>query len=231
MIWFELNWIDRFFFCFFFFLDVRPVACSVSWAQSILNGQSCFNLWSHLTLQVITFICIGLYSFSSFLTFWWRLSLSLSLPNRLMLLCLFFLESSSMVAGSKSHKTVSKKQSRILHSYYTNSVRLSSDLSLTERELEWPRIMSWSLLHLSRTHSLSFVLVTRCSLSVSTSLIGMTRSYSEPARSSSAHPTISSSSPSNLSPGLNWWRWWCSRSVLENRWSMWFSSGRLQRPW
>ncbi|EGG12711.1 uncharacterized protein MELLADRAFT_32625, partial [Melampsora larici-populina 98AG31] len=27
----------------------------------------------------------------------------------------------SMVAGSKSHKTVSKKQSRILHSYYTNS--------------------------------------------------------------------------------------------------------------
>ncbi|PLW58291.1 hypothetical protein PCANC_00866 [Puccinia coronata f. sp. avenae] len=28
---------------------------------------------------------------------------------------------SSMVAGSKSHKTVSKKQSRILHSYYTNS--------------------------------------------------------------------------------------------------------------
>ncbi|KAI9621928.1 hypothetical protein H4Q26_015364 [Puccinia striiformis f. sp. tritici PST-130] len=29
---------------------------------------------------------------------------------------------SSMVAGSKSHKTVSKKQSRILHSYYTNSL-------------------------------------------------------------------------------------------------------------
>ncbi|KAG0152100.1 hypothetical protein CROQUDRAFT_650145 [Cronartium quercuum f. sp. fusiforme G11] len=28
---------------------------------------------------------------------------------------------SSMVAGSRSHKTVSKKQSRILHSYYTNS--------------------------------------------------------------------------------------------------------------
>ncbi|CAH7671810.1 hypothetical protein PPACK8108_LOCUS6630 [Phakopsora pachyrhizi] len=28
---------------------------------------------------------------------------------------------SSMVSGSKSHKTVSKKQSRILHSYYTNS--------------------------------------------------------------------------------------------------------------
>ncbi|MBW0462499.1 hypothetical protein O181_002214 [Austropuccinia psidii MF-1] len=28
---------------------------------------------------------------------------------------------SSMISGSKSHKTVSKEQSRILHSYYTNS--------------------------------------------------------------------------------------------------------------
>ncbi|PLW17956.1 hypothetical protein PCANC_10352 [Puccinia coronata f. sp. avenae] len=33
---------------------------------------------------------------------------------------------SSMVAGSKSHKTVSKKQSRILHSYYTNSPLLKA---------------------------------------------------------------------------------------------------------